>query len=183
MSAGLLAAAFLFGIGFGVCVHRAGICFAFGLGEIFVGKGKRIVRLFLAIFIVSATGFLLTGCFSEALGLKPVGEIRGYGFYNLLAGMLFGAGIFLCGGCILGSLRRLGEGDTMYLVVLISMIPGMALVVFVLNPLLSSRYSVQTPLIPELLGVPAVWVTGVLVLVAVFALLRLRPALKARGEG
>ena len=161
---------FLFGIGFGFFVQRAGLCFAHGLGEIFMGKGKRIVRYFLLIFAITGTGFLLSGALSPSLGLKPVGEIRGYGFYNIVSGMIFGAGIALNGGCILGTLRQMGEGNLTFLVVFVSFIPGMALVVFGLNPLLEKGYQAQKILLPNLLGAPAAVVMGVLVLAALAGL-------------
>jgi uncharacterized protein len=157
----------LFGVGFGYCVQRAGLCFAIGLGEIFLGQGRRIVCLFLIIFILTSAGFLFSGYLSPELGLKPVGQIRGYGFYNLLSGLLFGAGIFLSGGCILGTLRQIGEGNLLFVIVFISFIPGMMLVVYGLNPLLQSRYAIQQPLLPELLGVPAEWITAGLIVGAV----------------
>jgi len=161
--AALLFIGLLFGAGFGYFVQRAGLCFAHGMGEIFIGKGKRIIRLFLVIFILTSIGFLVSGYINPALGLKTIGQIRGYGFYNLLAGMFFGAGIFWNGGCILGTLRQMGEGNMHFLVAFISFTPGMALVVYLLNPILEHGYAVQNILLPGLLGVAAPFVTGVLV--------------------
>ena len=40
-----------FGIGFGFCVQRAGLCFAHGLGEIFVGRAKRIIRMLTSSYL------------------------------------------------------------------------------------------------------------------------------------
>ena len=165
---------FLFGIGFGFFVQRSGLCFAQGLGEIFIGRGKRILRLFLVIFVISGLGFLLSGYLSPALGLKPIGQLRGAGFYNLISGMLFGAGIFLSGGCILGTLRQMGEGNLNFLIVFLSFIPGMALVVYIINPLLEKGYNVQKLLLPGLLHVAAPYVTGILSLGAIILLWKLR---------
>ncbi|MBN1553432.1 MAG: YeeE/YedE family protein [Phycisphaerae bacterium] len=168
----LCAIGILFGVGFGFFVQRAGLCFAHGLGEIFIGRGKRILRLFLVIFILTSIGFLLSGYIYEWLGLdstkvglKPIGQIRGYGFYNVLSGILFGAGILLNGGCILGTLRQIGEGNLLFLVVFVSFIPGMAVVVYGLNPWLEGRKAdvIQNALLPGLAGVQAAYVTGVLV--------------------
>ena len=130
---------FIFGIGFGFCVQRAGLCFAHGLGEVYMGKGKRILRLFFVIFLITTTGFFVSSFFSPQLGLKPIGEIRGYGFFNLLSGMFFGAGILLNGGCILGTLRQIGEGNINFLVVFIAFIPGMAFIVYGVNPWLAPQ--------------------------------------------
>ena len=73
-------------------------------------------------------------------------------------GVIVGAGIFLCGGCILGTLRQMGVGNMTFLIVLISFIPGMALVVYGLNPLLQDGYNVQKAVLPDLLRVSAPWI-------------------------
>jgi len=156
---------FLFGIGFGIFVQRSGLCFAHGFGEIFMGKGKRITRMFLVILIITSIGFLLSGFYSEDLGLKAVGQIRGYGFYNILAGILFGAGILVNGGCILGTLRQIGEGNMTFVVVFLSFIPGMALIIFGVNPLLDNYYNTTTGiLLPDIIGLAAPYITAMLVI-------------------
>jgi uncharacterized membrane protein YedE/YeeE len=130
--------------------------------------------MFVVIFSITAAGFLLSGYLSPDLGLKPVGQIRGAGFYNLLSGMFFGGGIFLSGGCILGTLRRIGEGDLTFVIVFAALIPGMALVVYGLDPLLEANYRVESILLTDLLGIAAPWVTGVLILGALLWLRALR---------
>ena len=154
---------FVFGAALGFCVQRAGICFAHGFAELFVGRRFRMLRLTLVIIAITATGFYLSAYVSPQLGLKPVGAIRGYGFYNLLAGIIFGAGVLLNGGCILGTLRQIGEGNLHFLVALVCFAPGMALVVHVLNPMLEKGYATQKVLLPQLLGLPTATVTGLLV--------------------
>ncbi len=157
---------FIFGIGFGFCVQRAGLCFAHGLGEVYMGKGKRILRLFFVIFLITTSGFFVSSLFSPQLGLKPIGEIRGYGFFNLLSGMFFGAGILLNGGCILGTLRQIGEGNMNFLLVLIAFIPGMALIVYGVNPWLTPQYHPEKLLLHDLLGISPVWLVLLLLLAA-----------------
>ncbi|MBU1045401.1 MAG: YeeE/YedE family protein [Candidatus Omnitrophica bacterium] len=154
----------LFGIGFGFFVQRAGLCFSQGFASLIMGKGKRILTIWFIILIVTSIGFLL-------LGLKPIGQIRGAGFFNILSGIIFGAGIALSGGCVLGTLRQLGEGNLFYLIVWISFIPGMWLVVKVLDPMLLKNYNVQNILIPQLLSIPAGYVTGTICVIALFGLL------------
>ena len=163
MSAKMLLIAFLFGIGFGYFVQRAGLCFAHGFGELFTGRGQRIIRMFLVIFIISSIGFLVSGYFNPELGLKTIGQLRGYGFWNVVSGAIFGAGILLNGGCILGTLRQIGEGNMLFFVVLLAFIPGMALVVYILNPILQAGYDVHNVLLPDLIPVAAPVITGVLV--------------------
>lgn len=156
---------FLFGIGFGFFVQRAGLCFAHGLGEIFIGKPKRILRMFLVIFIITMLGFYLSSFINPDLGFRPIGQIRGYGFWNIISGILFGAGIMMNGGCILGTLRQFGEGNLLFLVVFLSFIPGMAIVEFFLKPLLKLNEGQTNFVLPSLLG------QNTLAIVAVFAVL------------
>jgi len=153
----------LFGIGFGFFVQRAGLCFSQGLASLIMGKGKRILTMWFIIVIVTSIGFLL-------LGLKTIGQIRGSGFFNILSGAIFGAGIALSGGCILGTLRQLGEGNLFYLIVLISFIPGMWLIVKVVNPILADNYNIQNILVPQLLSTPAAYVTAALCLISLIGL-------------
>ena len=164
----------IFGIGFGFCAQRSGLCYAHGLGEIYMGKGKRITRIFLLMFIITSLGFLLSGYLSADLGLKAVGQIRGYGFYNILAGIFFGAGILLNGGCILGTLRQIGEGNMTFVIILLSFIPGMALVVFGLNPLIDTYYNTACgtgALLPEIVGIVSPYLTILLVIGAIIWLI------------
>lgn len=170
-----LAIGFLFGIGFGFFAQRAGFCVAQGLVEFFTGAGTRFLRLLLVVFAITGAGFLVSSWINPDLGLKVVGQIRGGGFYNILSGVLFGVGIVMTGGCTLGILRRLGEGNLNYLVVLLSFIPGMALVTFVLNPLLDGGYNTQKILLPDLFGVPDALVTGVLFAASLVWYSRVRP--------
>ena len=168
---------FLFGIGFGVFTQRSGLCYAHGLGEIFMGNGKRIARIFLVMFIITSIGFLLSGYYSGDLGLKAVGQIRGYGFYNILAGVFFGAGILLNGGCILGTLRQIGEGNMTFVLIFLSFIPGMALVIFGINPLLDTYYNLACgtgSLLPDIVGISAPYVTLALVIGAIIWLVSIK---------
>ncbi len=159
----LALAFFAFGIALGFCVQRAGLCFAQGFAELFVGRRYRMLRLTFIIIAVTALGFYLSTHYSPVHGLKPVGVIRGYGFFNLLAGIIFGAGVLLNGGCILGTLRQIGEGNLHFLIALICFAPGMAFVVHVVNPLLEKGYATQKLLLPNLLDLPAAYVSAGLV--------------------
>ena len=85
-------------------------------------------------------------------------------------GCFFGAGILLNGGCILGTLRQIGEGNMLFLVVLLSFIPGMALIVYGLNPILEDGYNIKNVLLPELLGSSNAYVAISLAIAAVIGL-------------
>lgn len=171
----------IFGIGFGFFVQRSGLCFAHGIGEIYLGRGKRIIRLFLVVLIITSIGFLLSGYFVPDTGLKPIGQLRGFGFFNILSGILFGAGIALCGGCILGTLRQLGEGNLTFIIVLLSFIPGLAFVQYIVNPALEKGYHTQQIVLPNILGVGAPYITAAVVAAALLGLYLARRAPQRRA--
>ena len=171
----LLLVGFGFGVGFGFLVQRAGFCVANGLGDIFAGRGQRFLRMLTVVLAITSVGFVASGWLRPELGLKAVGQIRGAGIYNIISGMLFGMGILMTGGCILGTLRQLGEGNLNYLVVLAAFAPGMALVVYVVDPLLAPGYEVQKLLLPDVLGVNAAWVSGALAMASLAWYWRIRP--------
>jgi uncharacterized membrane protein YedE/YeeE len=126
------------------------------------------------MFIITSIGFVLSGYLSADLGLKAVGQIRGYGFYNILAGIFFGTGILLNGGCILGTLRQIGEGNMTFIIILLSFIPGMALVVFGINPVLDTYYNTACgtgELLPDIVGIASPYLTVILVIGAIIWLL------------
>lgn len=168
----LLLLGLCFGVGFGFLAQRVGLCFAHGLGEIFFGRGKRFIKIFLTIFFITSIGFLLSGYIHPDLGLKTIGELRGFGFYNVLAGVIFGVGIFINGGCVIGTLRQIGEGSLLHLISILSLIPGMAFVVYVLNPILEKAYQVNYLLLPQVTGISAPYITGTLAMLSVLLLFR-----------
>lgn len=153
-----IAMGFLFGIVFGIIVQRMSFCISTDLAQAFVGNYRRILTWFAVIFIITAFGFQL-------LGPKAVGQLRGFGFYNLVAGIIFGIGIIMAGGCVIGTLRRMGEGFIHAWIVFVSWLAGMAFVVYIVNPVLQETYHITKPLIPELLGIDK-WIVYI-----IFALL------------
>ncbi len=153
-----LAWGFFFGVVFGIIVQRMSFCISTDLAQAFVGNYRRMLLWFAIIFIITGAGF-------QYLGPKAVGQLRGYGVYNILSGIFFGLGIILSGGCVIGTLRRMGEGFLHSWIVFFSWIPGMALVVYVLNPILQSTYHIQKPLLSDVLGVNHWYVYGALAVI------------------
>lgn len=176
MSSGIiLFFGFCFGIGFGFFAQRSGLCFAHGLGEIFIGKGKRFFKLFLTIFIITIIGFQLLIYLDPTLWQeawqKTGVTVRGFGFYNILAGLLFGAGMFINGGCVIGTLRQIGEGSVVHIITILGMLPGLAFVAYILKPFLKPLYNAKKIFIQDVTGVSALYVTTVMVLIATGCLL------------
>ncbi len=160
----LISLCILFGIGFGFFAQRAGLCIVTGITEIFMGKGKRFLALISVIVIICAIGFSI-------LGLKPAGELRCFGIYNLLAGIIFGIGIFISGGCITGSMIKVGEGNISSIIVLLSMIPGMALSVYVITPLIKNSFFSKKLLLTDIIKINRFYICAAIIILAVSILI------------
>lgn len=149
--------AFAFGLVFGVIVQRMSFCLSTDLAQAFAGNYRRILTWFAVIFIITGLGFQL-------LGAKAVGQLRGYGLYNILSGIIFGIGIILSGGCVIGTLRRIGEGFLHSIVVFLAWLPGAAFTVYFLNNVLGPTYHIpkKMPLLGDLLGIENIVIYGIL---------------------
>jgi len=103
-----LGLAALCGIGFGLIIERAQICFTSAFRDLWLTGRSTMTRAILAGMAVSAIGV-----FSYVqLGVAP--KIFWAGPNAVLGGLLFGFGIVLAGGCETGWMYRAVEGQVHY---------------------------------------------------------------------
>lgn len=104
----------LFGLGFGVVLQRSRFCFASAFRDLFLLQQGRVMRAILAGMAVATLGFALVMSNlapNPALGiLPPDAHAVPLGWHIVVGGVLFGLGMVLAGGCVSGSLYRMGEG-------------------------------------------------------------------------
>lgn len=115
---GLLAAAAVFGVGFGVLIQRGQICFTSAFRDLWV-SGRATMSKALAVGLLVAT--VLTFVVIQA-GMPAVIEPASLG--TVIGGMLFGFGIVLAGGCETGMMYRAMEGQVHFVVVFVGNIVG-----------------------------------------------------------
>jgi uncharacterized membrane protein YedE/YeeE len=118
----------LFGLVFGFALQRARFCFASSFRDLFLFSDGRVMKAVLAGMAVAVPGFALVmftlgpnivpGRFPTGANVMPLG------IHTLIAGFLFAVGMTLAGGCISGSLYRVGEGYVGSLVALLGMLFG-----------------------------------------------------------
>ncbi len=104
----------LVGVTFGVTVQRSRFCFTSAFRDFFLLGQTRMIKGILVGLAVSSVGFVMImstvapnpgfGAFPSDAHVLPVG------LSTLIAGTLFGIGMVLAGGCVSGSLYRMGEG-------------------------------------------------------------------------
>ena len=104
----------LIGAALGVIVQRSRLCFAGAFRDLIMSGDGRIMRALLLGLAVSTVGFgLLMSRFvpNPAFGvLPPSAHIQPVGYATIVGGITFGIGMVLAGGCVSGTLWRMGEG-------------------------------------------------------------------------
>ncbi len=99
-----LGLAMLFGVGFGLLIERAQICFTSAFRDLWISGRAHMAKAIIFGMAVSAIGI-----FSYVqLGVAP--KIMWAGPNAVIGGLLFGFGIVLAGGCETGWMYRAVEG-------------------------------------------------------------------------
>ena len=114
------------GLGAGAVMHRSDYCLAGMFRDLFLFR--RTDKLRTLVLLVSVTMLLFEG--ARLLGLLP--NFPFPLFYaptaaNVVGGLLFGVGMVLAGGCVVGTLYRLGAGSLLSAAAFGGLIVGSAL--------------------------------------------------------
>ncbi len=103
-----------FGLAFGFALQRGRFCFASAFRDLFLlGHGRNMKGVLLGLAVASG-GFAVVMArqvpFVDMGFLPPTANVLPVGVHTALGGVLFGTGMVLAGGCVSGSLYRMGEG-------------------------------------------------------------------------
>jgi uncharacterized membrane protein YedE/YeeE len=111
---GTLAIYWVFGLAFGFILQRSRLCFASAFRDLFLLRDARNLRGLLAGLALASAGFALVQSKSvpvPAFGALPAGaHLMPVGLQLIAGGVIFGVGMVLAGGCVSGTLYRVGEG-------------------------------------------------------------------------
>ncbi|WP_066482183.1 MULTISPECIES: YeeE/YedE thiosulfate transporter family protein [unclassified Sphingomonas] len=163
------------GLAFGYAARRGSICIVRGIEGVFDGRSP---RLFLSFFRCSLWVIAIS---VPILWLDPDAHLSAIYFPTLtaaLAGMAFGAGAAINGGCSFGTIIRLGAGDFSYLATLLGMLGGFQAAAFTHGVVSAPRPMGRSLL--ETMGTTAVIV---LVIAWVFVVHELVRGRTRRGDG
>ena len=104
----------VFGLAFGFVLQRGRFCFASAFRDIFLLGHARNMKGLLLGLAVGSVGFALVMSRQvpmTGLGVyPPSANVLPLGIHTALGGLLFGVGMVLAGGCVSGSIYRMGEG-------------------------------------------------------------------------
>lgn len=176
----------LFGLALGILFERGRFCFFCIFRDAFEEKNTRGVYAILTALAVGSVGYVLI--FSIRMAdpttseLPSSAHIGPVSYALVLAGLIFGLGIVISGGCIAGHLYRLGEGSLRSLPSLAGALVGFGLGFLSWNPLYSGVIDgAPAPWLPAGggYGIALVLQLGVLVAIGVW-LLRWNPPIEAR---
>lgn len=122
----LVAAGLLLGMVTGFVMHRSDFCMAGAFRDLFLFGSVTMLR---HVLLMSAAAMVL---FEAA---RLAGQVSLYPFplfgvpsaSNLIGGIIFGAGMVLAGGCVVGTLYRVGTGNVAAMVTLAGLVAGSGL--------------------------------------------------------
>ncbi len=102
------------GVAFGAICQRSRFCFVAGFRDLILMKQGRMMRGIIAGLAIGTAGFAMimaTVLPNPGIGTLPSdAHILPLGIATVLGGLMFGFGMVLSGGCVSGSLYRMGEG-------------------------------------------------------------------------
>lgn len=165
-----LAIFWIFGLAFGFILQRSRFCFVTGFSNLYLFRDGRVLKGILAGLAVATVGFafiMYSMVPDPGTGTIPVNaHASPFGWHLVLAGVLFGLGMVLAGGCIAGTLYRIGEGIVSSLIALLGILIGIGILLHNWS-WWWQNYISQLPRIwlPQSLG----WVGAILLTLAVLA--------------
>ena len=109
-----LAIYWLLGLGLGAVLQRGRFCFAGAFRDLYLTRNGTMMRAILVAMALTTPIFALIEAKAvpnPSFGALPSGaHVLPFGLNLLVGGVLFGVGMVVAGGCVSGSLYRIGEG-------------------------------------------------------------------------
>jgi uncharacterized membrane protein YedE/YeeE len=109
-----LALAWLLGLSLGITLQRGRFCFAGAFRDLYLMRNGTMMRAILVGLAIATPVFALLE--SKAVPDPSFGALPGgahvvpFGLHLVVGGLLFGIGMVVAGGCVSGTLYRIGEG-------------------------------------------------------------------------
>ncbi len=110
-----LSAYLWFGFIYGMCLQYGRFCFASAFRDLFaVGVPRMVVGIMIATLLFSITSSLVASTGWSTFHAAP------WSIHAIIAGIIFGVGMVFAGGCASGSLYKAGEGNSVSMLVILS---------------------------------------------------------------
>lgn len=113
------------GLTAGFVMHRSDFCVTASFRDVFLFRDFFLMRQMLLLVVVSMALFEV-GRLTGAIKLYPFPLLGSPSLVNVIGGFVFGIGMVLAGGCVCGSLFKLGAGSAVSLLAVLGMLVGSA---------------------------------------------------------
>ncbi|QEK13668.1 transporter [Crassaminicella thermophila] len=119
----------IIGLLFGIVLQRARFCFAASFRDPILVGNTSILKAVIIGLIIMTIGFGIIQFISigdsQDFDIENIpGYISKVGMHTVIGAILFGTGMVIAGGCVSGTLIRIGEGFILQIVVLVGLIIG-----------------------------------------------------------
>ena len=114
------------GLGAGFVMHRSNYCVAGMFRDLFLFRSLLKLRTLWLLVVISMVLFEAAAQLA-LLPSYPFPLIGSASLANLIGGFFFGVGMVLAGGCVAGTLYKMGAGSTLSAVAFVGLIAGSAL--------------------------------------------------------
>lgn len=114
------------GLTAGFVMHRSDFCVTACFRDVFLFRDFFLMRQMLLLVVVSMALFE-AGRLTGAITIYPFPLLGAPSVVNVIGGFIFGIGMVLAGGCVCGSLFKLGAGSAVSLLAVVGMLAGSAL--------------------------------------------------------
>ncbi len=164
---------FLFGSVAGFIMHRSDFCLAGMFRDLFLFRSVAMLRVLMLLIVASMV--LIELARLAGLVQLPFPLFGPPSLINPVGGTLFGVGMVLAGGCVVGTLYKMGAGSLPSLLAFVGLLAGSALYAefhpWWAQLSRATRLSSQVTL-PQMLGISPTLPVSVTVVVAAFFLRR-----------
>lgn len=173
----LIAAGLLLGGAAGFAMHRSDFCMAGAFRDIFLFRRTVMLRPLL-LLVVASMAMFEAARMAGGLPVYPFPLLGLPSAANLAGGCLFGIGMVLAGGCVAGTLYRIGTGSMTAIAALAGLVTGSTLYA-AMHPWWK-RFADATTMpglditVPRLLGVEPCWLVAPLIAAAALLFLSWR---------
>lgn len=111
------------GLAAGFLMHRSSFCVTGMFRDMFLFKDYYMIRMLILLIVVSMLLFEIGTTFG-LLSANPFPLLGPPSLATILGGVLFGFGMVLAGGCVVGTLYKMGSGSVLSLVAFAGLLAG-----------------------------------------------------------
>ncbi|WP_324778723.1 YeeE/YedE family protein [Thiobacillus sedimenti] len=121
----ILASSLVIGVIAGIVMHRADFCVTASFRDMFLFRDFFLMRQMVLVVVVSMALFEF-GRLSGLIAAQPFPLLGTPSLANAIGGFIFGIGMVLAGGCVTGTLYKLGSGSAASGLAFVGMLAGSA---------------------------------------------------------